>query len=714
MDKRYLLVFAGLLLLPAPTPAAAPFAVKEQNMQEPALVKADSLVYDPQTSRVTAEGNVEISQGSRILMAERLVYDQKTNVVYAAGNVSLMEPDGQVYFAQQAQLKDDLKQGIIQSFRVRFSDHSLLAANSARRIDADRMEMRQAVYSPCKICGLSAPLWQIKADRVRLDQKKQDVTYKDAQIDFYGFPVAYSPYLSHPMPGADNKSGFLTPTYSSINTLGATVQIPYYISIRPDMDVTLSPIFTSDEGPVMTGEFRQLTENGKYQLSGSITNPSKRDVFGNPTSGHEVRGHIEGAGRFDLENDWAWGFEGKRTTDDTYLRRYKFGSEDSLTSTAYVQQVKNRDFIGARALTFQGLNAGDDPATTPFVMPLTQTHFETRPGYLGSKLLLDTNTMLLYRSEGPQSRRVSVNGGYMLPIVTPAGHLLELDARVRGDIYSVEDVAVNGRAQDGIESRLIPEVEGKWSYPLEQSFSSGNMVVEPIATVIVSPYGGNSDKIPNEDSQNFELNDLNLFSANKFTGLDRLENGPRANYGVRTAYTTNSNKSLGVLLGQSYRMKANNALYNGSGLEDDVSNYVGRIDVSDNRYFDFAYSFRLDNEDYHFERSEISSNLSVGPFTFGVDYIFLNDQTFSLDGDREEIIGLGGYKINDNWQLTGNARRGLGESEQNGGLISTGLGVLFQNECFGLSTIFNREYTRDRDIEPSTSVIFQISLKNLN
>ncbi len=715
MVKRSL-CFVSVLLSCTSLGAAPVFDVSEQNIKAPAFIKADALRYDANTKIVEAEGNVEITQDKRILIAKKLTYNQVTNQVSAVGDVTVLEPNGQVYFAQDVQLTNDMKAGVIADFRARLKDQSRFAANGAERMGANVTEMTQVVYSPCKLCKKhpeKAPLWQIKADKVKLDEAKQKVSYRDAQLEVYGLPLLYAPYFSHPTPGADNKSGFLPPTYSSINTLGAAIKVPYYFSIAPNLDMTIAPIFTSNEGTVVTGELRHLTENGKYQLEGSITRPDRRDDFGNPTQGQETRGHIEGDGHFNMENDWAWGFSGKRASDDTYLRRYKLGNEDSLTSTAYIQQIKGRNFMGARGLTFQGLNAEDDPATTPFVLPLTTTHYEKDAGYLNSRLLLDTSTMVLYRSEGTQSRRLSVTGGYQLPLITGSGHVFEFNARLRGDVYSVENTGV--LHEDSIPTRLIPEIEGKWSYPLVRNFDNGHMTIEPIASLVASPYGGNQNSIPNEDSQNFELNELNLFSANKFTGYDRLEEGQRANYGVRTSYTTNSNKTIGVLLGQSYHLKAENQLYQNSGLEDNASNYVGRIDASDSKWIDAAYSFRINQDSSRFERSEISSILNLDPVSLGLDYIFLNKGNFlALDDDREEISGSALYKINPEWSVLSNVRRGLGQGPQNGGLISSGLGLLFQNECIGFNLIFNREYTRDRDIEPSTSVVFQVTLANLN
>ena len=726
MAKRYFILFAVFLLLctsafaakspvePKPNAGPKPFTFTQQDVTAPATINAETLHYDPETHKVEAEGHVEISQDKRILFADKVTYNQATNEVEAIGHVTVMEPSGQAYFADSVKLNKELKLGVIKNFKAIMADKSRLAAASAQHVTENITKLQNAVYSPCQACETSlnhSPLWQIKASRVKVDEEKQSIFYHDAQMQVYGVPIFYTPYFSHPTPGADNKSGFLIPTYRNSTIFGPSVQVPYYVAIAPNMDLTLSPIFTTNEGPVMTGEFRHLTENGGYKIKGSITEPDKLDDAGNPTQGREIRGHVEGEGRFNLGNDWAWGFSGKRATDDTYLSRYKFGNETTLTSTAYVNQIKNRDFIEIRALTFQGLTADADPDTTPLILPMTTTHFESTPGYLGSKLLVDTSTNVLYRTTGVQSRHASMTGGYSLPVITPSGSLLEFNAKLRGDIYSVENVGYAD--EENTPGRLIPELNSQWSYPLMRRIGQGNFVVEPIVTAAISPYGGNPKSIPNEDSQNFELSDLNIFSDNKFTGQDRVEDGPRASYGVRTNYMSDSNKNLGVLLAESYRMR-DNSQHDQQGLEPGASSYVGRVDASDGQYIDFSYNFRLSKKDNHFERSEISNTLNLNPVILGVDYIYLDDEFHTLGGDREEVSGNAGYQLAPDWRLMGNLRRGLGQTEQNGGLISSGLGLLFRNECIGFSLILNREYTRDRDVPPSTSITFQLALKNLS
>ncbi len=702
----------------APTAANAALNKSVALSEQPVTIEADALSYNPEHQLVMAIGNVEIVQQGRVLIAEELAYDQITGMVLARGDVSLMEPDGNVYFADEVELKDDMKKGIIQHFNARMKDGSLLASNSAERFNKDIMQLRDAVYSPCKICSNGkpkTPTWQLKADEVTLNDEKERVYYKNATMEYYGVPILYTPYLSHAAPGADRKSGFLMPSYSSISTLGVTAKVPYYWSIEPNMDATITPFLTSNEGPVMIGEFRHLTDQGQYELTGSITNPKQRDELGFRTTGRDLRGHVEGKGEFAIKDDWVWGFNGKRSTDDTYLQRYKFGNEDLLTSRAYVNRLTGRNYITADGLTFQGLNAEDDPDTTPLVLPIVATHHETEAGWRGSRFMLDSNLMALSRGEGIESRRVSFKGGWKLPYVTDNGHSFEVRTSLRADGYHVSDVPDPlslTDEQNGTAGRVIPETQVEWSLPLVKYSEASHVFVEPVANIILSPYGGNPNKIPNEDSQDVELSDVNLFSGNHFTGLDRVEGGPRANYGMRGGvYGTNGSR-MNFLLGQSYRLKEDEQFREESGLKENFSDYVGRVSVNNGQNLELSYRFRLDMEDFDPHRNEIEAALDFSPLRLTGAYVLLSEDIAARpELDREEIASSIAYDLSQEWTVNGYARRDLSDD---GGLISAGSGLVFHNECLTVSGQFGREFIRDRDIEPSTFFMLEIGFKNLN
>ena len=95
-------------------------------------------------------------------------------------------------------------------------------------------------------------------------------------------------------------------------------------------------------------------------------------------------------------------------------------------------------------------------------------------------------------------------------------------------------------------------LEVRWPWVRE---GGGTQTIEPIAQFVAGPQNGRSiymNKLPNEDSLDFQFTDQNLFSINKFPGLDREEGGCRLNAGLHLNWTAGGTV-LDGLVGQSYR-----------------------------------------------------------------------------------------------------------------------------------------------------------------
>ena len=215
----------------------------------PILFSAETLTYNDKKNRVEALGNVEITQGKRILMADSVFYEEQRNLVTAEGNVTLLEPSGDVLFAKSMQLSGDLKEGVIRDLQIRFADNSRLAAKGATRKFGNETAINYAVYSPCNDCGNrrgKEPFWQIKAKKVVHDQKEKKIKYRDAKLEVLGVPVAYTPYFSHPDPTVKRKSGFLAPKFGGSSALGSLISLPYFIDFGPNKDLPGPPTAASN------------------------------------------------------------------------------------------------------------------------------------------------------------------------------------------------------------------------------------------------------------------------------------------------------------------------------------------------------------------------------------------------------------------------------------------------------------------------------------
>src|ERR1043165_8982393 len=148
-------VGAILALSLAAAPGRTQFAIGDQTKADknaPVVFQADEVEYDDQLALTVAKGHVEISQGGEVLLADTVTYNQKTDTVTASGHISLLLPTGEVVFADFMELRDSMNNAFADNVRMLMSDRSRLAANAARRINGNRLELARGIYSPCDLC----------------------------------------------------------------------------------------------------------------------------------------------------------------------------------------------------------------------------------------------------------------------------------------------------------------------------------------------------------------------------------------------------------------------------------------------------------------------------------------------------------------------------------------------------------------------------------
>jgi len=713
LGRLLLTVFALHLLVTGPV-----LAQKAPSRSTPVLITADEVNYDRTRGLVLAKGNVEVSQGTRILKANSLVYNQKAKTVIAYGKVSLTEPTGEVVFADRVKLTDDLRAGVVNNFRMLFPDDTRVAANKAVRSGGNRTEMREAVFSPCRICPNHPnrpPLWALKARRVVHDQKAQDIEYYDAWMEIFGVPVTYIPYFRHPDPTVKRRSGFLAPVIGSDSELGLSVKTPYFLVLGPDKDLTLSPKYFTRERPAMFAEWRHRVLNGRYNIEGSFTNVKRRDATGARVSGRQSRGHVFTTGLFDLDKTWRWGWDGGWTTDDTFLRRYDVSSQNSIISTLFGEGFKGRNYAGIRGYYFQGLRSTDDAKTTPIILPLIDYNLVGQPNGKWGRWSLDLNLLALTRTQGLNSRRLSMKAGWEFPrFITRDGHVFLAGAVLQSDLYwtqTVPDPRNPGSKFSGITGRAFPQAYVEWRYPLVRELGNVRHTIEPRVAFITGPNFGNSFKIPNEDSRDVELDDTNIFDVNRFNGLDRVERGTRIVYGINNAFYGNRGGKTEIFLGNSYRLTKRHDFPTDSGIDDQLSNLVGRIVMEPADYLRVLYRFRLSTDTLEGKRHEIIATAGVKEFKVTAGYFFFGANENNAEfGDREEFAGGITAKISKFWSVNAKTRYDLTPA---GGPISWGAGVIFKNECCTIDFQYSRKFTSDRDANADNRFFLRVVFKHL-
>ena len=769
-----------------PAKPANPTGISQQaakgsvtNGESKMLVRADEMSYDNSTNTVAAVGNVQIYYSGATLEADKVIYDQKTKRLHAEGNVRLTESDGKVTYGQIIDLTDDFRDGFVDSLRVDTPDQTRMAAARADRSSGNFTVLQNGVYTACEACRedpRKPPLWQIKAKRIIHNQTEKMMYFEDASLEFFGKPLAWFPYMSAPDPTVKRKTGVLMPIITANSVYGGGVEIPYYIALAPDRDVTLSPRITTNQGVLMRAEYRQRLENGTFTIRGAGIDQLDRDYFkrgdGTTTSGYrDWRGAFESSGKFALSPKWTWGWDAVAVSDPTFFQNYKImtlqqKTPDPLSNGAsegvsqlFLNGRGDRSYFDIRTIYFTGYSEADVQSALPVIHPVMDYSKTLGSPVFGGELGYSVNLTSLSRGSAqfdPISSSAYVNGQcapttadpsvktpancllrgipgdytrlsgethWKRQLIDPVGQVWTPFASFRADVATV-----NIQAQAGVANfitpgqyevtRVMPTVGLEYRYPLIGVQSWGTQTIEPIAQVIVRPNESNIGRLPNEDSQSLVYDDANLFKVDKFSGWDRQEGGGRANYGAQYTAQFNQGGFFNVLFGQSYQIFGTNSFAVG-----DVTN-TGLNSGLDTRKADYvARAAYQPNKIYSY----------VARFRF-------DEKDFTLR--RLELETRATF---DRWNITamyGNydAQPELGFLHRREGVLSTAslkidtnwvvsgavrydlnaskinqftTGFGYIDDCFILSLNYIADYSYNGNVTTNHSVVMQFSLRTL-
>lgn len=740
------------------------------------LVVADEIQYDYTNERVAAVSRVQIHYSGVTLEADKVIYDQKAKRLRAEGNVRLTDADGKVFTTNMLDLSDDFRDGFVDSLRLESPDKTRIAAVSAERTAGNITVFQNGVYTACEPCAddpKKPPLWQVKAARIIHDQNEKMVYYEDAQLEFFGVPLAYVPFFSAPDPTVKRKTGFLMPSASYNSVYGFGLTTPFYWALAPNYDLTITPTITSGQGPLMQLEWRHRLINGAYSVrAAGIWQLDKDQFIGQVphdsfSSGfRDFRGMVHSSGQFNLADQWVWGWDGTLVTDKPFLQDYSVQKvRPEIISQAYLTGRGERSYFDARAIHYLGLSFYDAQGQLPVIRPVIDYANTLKYPIFGGELGYRFNLTSLSRSDadfqlinpgfstltsidltsGPCAptadpaakipaicllrgipgdfTRASGEALWRRTIIDPWGQVFTpfVSARVDAAALSVTPepgVANFIQTGDSTVARAMPAAGVEYRYPFISAHSWGTQTIEPIAQVIVRPNETGIGQFPNEDAQSLIFSDANLLSLDKFSGYDRVEGGGRANVALQYTAQFNRGGYVNVLFGQSYQLFGTNSFAVpdntntglDSGLDSRASDYVARFTFQPTTTYAFISRFRLDEQSLDVRRVELEGRVNFDRWSLSAIYGNYDAQPeIGILTRRQGILTTGSVKLTQNWSLFGGLRYDP-EAER---INQTNFGVGYIDDCFAVRVTYTTSYDYTANPQPIHTALVQISLRTL-
>jgi LPS-assembly protein len=471
-----------------------------------------------------AEGAAELRRPGTTLTADTIVYEPPTDELQADGNVKLVRNED-VIEGPSLRYKLDRSEGVFDKPRYTVRRNLQTGedlrtttgsghADSMEFLGENHIRMQNATYSTC---GPDNPDWYAKAESLELDFVSEEGEGRNGTVYFKGVPVLYSPWLDFSLNNR-RKSGFLTPTFGTSNRTGIDLIVPYYWNIAPNMDATIAPRVLGTRGFMLSNEFRYVDSGYSgvarldYLFNDSILNRSRHALSLQHLQQFSPR--IVGSLNINAVSD-----------RDYYT---DLGSRLSITSISYLARQGSLSYSGdwwtasASALEYQVL-ANLSPVYSQMPALALNAYRADLPAGMAFRL---DSSFTDFRIDNPaqdEGRRTVVYPQLSLPVQTS---YLSITPKVGVHFSNYElDRGTANAALPTSLSRSIPifSLDASTVFESDSDLLGQGLIqtLEPRLYYVLSPHKDQSD-YPVFDTALADFNFAQIFSENVFVGQDRI------------------------------------------------------------------------------------------------------------------------------------------------------------------------------------------------
>ena len=710
-------------------PAAAVPAPAASAAEQTVTFTADQVIYDSNADVVTAQGEVRMARDGNYVAAEQVVWDRKTDVVTAKGNVVVLTPEGDKLLGNDAVLTNEMHDAAVSNLLVVLENGGRIAAQRGSRT-GEITTLENAIYSPCPVTTDSGcpkrPSWAITAARVIDDPAHDRIRFLSGRLQLFGITLPLLPVFNIAT-GKEGATGWLAPDFSISSKKGFELAVPYHWQIASNRDLTLTPHLYTGVFPAIEAKYRDLNDLGAFQLGGFLTYSTIDKVSTIATSSRKgLRGYFEGNGKLQLDPAWSITSSVRVATDKTVTRRYDLTSDDRLRSFVNAERIDPDSYISIAGWAFEGLRAEDKQKQIPIALPAIDARFR-RNDVAGGTLQLQANSLSIIRIEGQDTERAFASAEWDLRRLTPWGQQVTFTAYGRGDVYHTDEAGSTlvpiYRGENGWHARAIGALAADIQWPFVGPLFGGVQRLTPRIQLVLTPPTSNLD-IPNEDARSVDLEDSNLFALNRFPGYDRWEDSSRITYGVDWSLDR-PNLTIDSTIGQSVRFRKDlNIFPEGTGLNDRVSDFVGRTRIRYGRLLEITHRYRIDKTNFAVRRNEVDLTIGTQQTYAQVGYLRLNrniDPAVEDLRDKEELRFAGRVLFHRYWSIFGATVIDLTDKREDPLSLADGwqpvrhrLGIQYEDDCLAIGLTWRRDYEQIGAFRKGSTFSLHLAFKGLN
>ena len=562
----------------------------------------------------------------------------------------------------------------------------------------------KGIFTSCKIND-NCPPWSIQAKKIQYDENKKQINYENALVKIYDVPVFYFPKFFHPGPSVKRQSGLLSPSINNSQTLGSSIQIPYYIAISDNKDFTFTPTIFDKNIYKFQNEYRQKNKYSSFIADFSFTDGYQSIKSKDKNSITHLFAKYDAELNFDSFIGSALNISVQKVSNDTYLKVF----DQSITES----KIKPQNFDVLESEIKLKLNHEKYELETGFIAyedlqkanndryELVLPYYNFSKGLttdqsigllnftsLGDNTLKDTNTL--------RSRMINDLDFKSLDFINKKGVKSNVNFQIKNLISSYKNY---DEYRSNLNGKLMGIIELQTSYPLVKTSKKFINYLDPKISLRVNP-----SKMANSSNEERTINNNNIFNINRLGLIDTLESGNNLTLGIefKKEELDDNSKYLELKLGTVLRAEDNNNIPSNSAINQKRSNIFGNIvnNLNDNINLDYEFSVNsdLDKVDYHSLGAEFSKN------EFKTRFNFIEEN--GVVGNTNIIENKTSYNFDKNNSL-------IFETRQNRELdLAEYYNLIYEykNDCLIAGIKYNKTYYSDRDLQPAEELMFKLTL----
>ncbi|MDN5936114.1 MAG: LPS-assembly protein LptD, partial [Nitrosospira sp.] len=506
---------------------AASVAEAEKKKNRPIFISAERLQGHGE-QEVEATGRAELFTGDRLVSADRMKYHQDTDEVEAAGGVRV-EQRGDILEGSQLKFNLASKTGQLSEPRYRLKDASSRGHADALLFEGEHhYRLRQATYTTCPAGDND---WLLQVGELEIDNVKKRGTARKVKLTFKDTPILYTPWMDFSFSG-QRKTGLLAPVAGYNSRTGLELSIPFYWNIAPNADATFSTRAMSRRGVALNSEFRYLGEKSNAELLTEVL-PSDRQTG-------ETRYHVGFKHNQTLGEFWRTRIDYNRVSDDAYFR--DFGNTMNLTSrvnlmqqgvAAYNRNLGDNGTLNVTSLVQQFQTIQDPRArvVSPYKRLPQINMVANKVDVLGADFNLISSYSHFSHPTLVSGQRVTFFPSVSYPMRNAYGYITP-KVGVHHTTYALES---SGASQETDPTRTLPIISMDSGVTFDRKTEFGGerfiQTLEPRVFYLYAPFRDQSF-LPNFDSARTDFSFAQMFSVNRFSGSDRINDANQVTFAL--------------------------------------------------------------------------------------------------------------------------------------------------------------------------------------